>query len=197
MPTAPGRASKALVATITALVTIAGGTAALADQLTAHGDTLTSSPNVSVTACAVAHAFSGTANVSFQGSTHFAGGATVTVTAAPSSDAATAGITATGGTLTLPASWTNVSPDASTTISLSVPAGIVSGTYKIGTTASGNRAGGEHPVPVRLVQRDRELPGEHAPDRERSRHRERASDVRGRCDHHLHGERERCLRTGA
>ena len=33
-------------------------------------------------------------------------------------------------------------PNASTSISLSVPAGIATGTYKVGMTASGNRAGG-------------------------------------------------------
>ena len=105
----PGRASRALVATITSLLTIAGGTAALADQLVADGDTLTSGPNVSVTACGVAHAFTGSATVSFQGggnTPHFAGGAVVTLTAAPSAEAAAAGITATGGTLTLPTPWT-------------------------------------------------------------------------------------------
>ena len=141
----PGRSSKALVATITTLLTIAGGTAALADQLVADGDTLTSGPNVSVTACGVAHAFTGSATVSFQGggnTPHFAGGAVVTLTAAPSAEAAAAGITATGGTLTLPTPWTSASPNASTSISLSVPAGIATGTYKVGMTASGNRAGG-------------------------------------------------------
>jgi hypothetical protein len=145
MRTAPGRSSRTLVAAITALLTIAGGTAALADQFVTDGDTLTSGPNVSVTACGVAHAFSGTATISFQGgggTSHFANGAVVTVTAAPSVDAAAAGITATGGTLTLPTPWSNASPSASTSISLSVPAGIASGTYKVGMTASGNRAGG-------------------------------------------------------
>ena len=140
----PGRASRALVATITALLTIAGGTAALADQLVADGDTLTSGPNVSVTACGVAHAFTGSATVSFQGggnTPHFAGGAVVSMTAAPSAEAVAAGITATGGTLTLPASWGN-GGSTSTSISLSVPAGIATGTYKVGMTASGNRAGG-------------------------------------------------------
>jgi hypothetical protein len=142
----PRRASRALVATITALLTIAGGTAALADQLVTDGDTLTSGPNVSVTACGVAHAFTGSATVSFQGggnTPHFAGGAIVSMTAAPSAEAVAAGITATGGTLTLPASWgSGGSTSTSTSISLSVPAGIATGTYKVGMTASGNRAGG-------------------------------------------------------
>ena len=57
--------SRAFVATVTALLTIAGGTAALADQFVTDGDTLTSGPNVSVTACGVAHAFTGSATVSF------------------------------------------------------------------------------------------------------------------------------------
>ncbi len=144
MSTARGRSSKALVAAITTLLMISGGTSALADRVVADGDDLSSGPNVSVTACGVAHAFAGSATVSFQGggnTPHFAGGAVVTVTAAPSAEAAAAGITATGGTLTLPASWSGGS-SASTSISLSVPAGIASGTYKIDMTASGTRSGG-------------------------------------------------------
>ena len=145
MRTPSGRSSKALVAAVTALLTVTGGTTALADQFVADGDVLTSGPNVAITACAVAHAFTGTATVSFQGggsTAHFAGSATVTVTATPSAEAAAAGITAAGGTMTLPTSWSNASSNASTSISLAVPAGVATGTYKIGMTASGNRSGG-------------------------------------------------------
>ena len=145
MRTSSGRSSKALAAAVTALLTITGGTTALADQFVADGDLLTSGPNVSITACPVAHAFTGQATVSFQGggsTPHFASGAVVTVTAAPSAAAAAAGIIAAGGTLTLPAPWNNASSSASTSISLAVPAGIATGTYKMGMSASGNRNGG-------------------------------------------------------
>ena len=174
MRTASGRSSRALVAAITALLTTVGGTVALADQFVTDGDTLTSGPNVSVSACGVAHSFSGTATVSFQGgggTSHFANGAVVTVTATPSVEAVAAGITATGGTLTLPTPWTNASPNA-----LDLDLALGSGRHRHGYV-QGRHDRQRQPgrrrrlVDLRLVQRERELPGEHAPDRERPGHR--------------------------
>ncbi|MGI8708072.1 MAG: HYR domain-containing protein [Actinomycetota bacterium] len=127
----------ALVA-LTAFVTVAMAPVAVADQFKSDGDILSGGLNASVTNCSISHNFTGEARIGFAGSTHFANGATVTISYTSLSPK----ITVTAGTLSLPNPWNSSSADRTRSISVHVDSGITSNIYQINGTATGNKAGG-------------------------------------------------------
>jgi hypothetical protein len=128
------------VSTLTALLVV-WGTVAAADTIQTDGDVLSGGLNIAITDCSIAHSYAGEAVISYGGSSHFANGANVSVAVTPASGAAAAGITASGGSVTLPNPW-NSGKTSKRSISVSVPSGIANGTYKVDTGASGAKAGG-------------------------------------------------------
>ena len=113
---------------------------ALADTVTADGDTLVTSSNISVTSCTAKLDFSGSATINYQGGTHFAsGGGTLNITYSAVSPVTVSG----PATKDLPSGWDSGS-DFYTFggITTTVPAGIANGTYKVTVTVSGPKQGG-------------------------------------------------------
>jgi len=128
-----------LAASLTFLV--ATGMPALADVVTADTDTVSSGfqKTVTITDCSVAHTNSAAAVIQYGGGvgSHFADGASVTVTATPNA----AGLTAVGGLVALPTPWDHLSPDKSVSTSITVPAHTATGSYGVTLTASGLKVG--------------------------------------------------------
>ena len=128
-----------------------GGVFAYADTVSADGDTVTPNNNLSYTPSAnfTAHcsdrgpAVAGVATIKFNGgqdtgrAPHYDPGATVTVTDVPDAAGAAAGITASGGTGTVPATWDTFGESFGVPISTTVPPTVPDGTYVMNVTASG------------------------------------------------------------
>ena len=130
---------------------VLGAVFAYADTVNADGDTVTPNNNLSYTPNAgfTAHcsdrgsAVAGVATITFNGgretgrAPHYDPGATVTVTDVPDAAGAAAGITASGGTGTVPASWDTFGQTFGVPISTTVPMTVPDGTYVMTVTASG------------------------------------------------------------
>lgn len=129
----------ALLSALFLLVTGAG--IAYADEVKADGDTVSASGtgvNVTVTGSrCLGYVSEGMAYVKFNGSDHFADGASVTVVVDPETAADSVGITATGGTYTMPNPWQANSPDHGLPLSVRVPSSVPDGGYTVWVTVSG------------------------------------------------------------
>src|SRR4051812_18969925 len=79
----------------------------------------------------------GAVTIKFNGTIHFDSGATVTVTAAPDTDAAAAGITASGSTAVVPTPWDTPQQTFAAPITTTVPASVPDGSYTVNVTATG------------------------------------------------------------
>lgn len=119
---------------------------ALADGVAVDGDTAKSSNNLqyqtsansSHQACSArGTAVAGQVVVTYNGNRHFNVGATVTATVTPSAAATAAGITATGGSAVVPASYNSNGDTFTIAISTTVPASAPDGTYSIAVETSG------------------------------------------------------------
>lgn len=128
--------------------------AALADGTAVDGDTAKSSNNVQYqpTANAASEACStrgsavaGRVRVTYNGGTHFTVGGTVTASVTPSAEAAAAGITASGGSATVPAGYNANGDTFDIAISTTVPAAAGDGTYTISVVTSGAGTGSQAP----------------------------------------------------
>jgi hypothetical protein len=144
---------RAVVTTAATAVAIATtGSVAFADNLGPDGDTAKSGNNISygltattgVEACSTrGTAVNGVVDVNYQGSSHFDQGATVTITVTPragAGQAASVGITATGGSNTVPtgaSGWDGTSDKFSVGITTTTPASVPNGTYTLDVAASG------------------------------------------------------------
>jgi len=145
-----GRVSLIIGTLVAALTLVA---VAYADQVQVDGDTATNGNNVSYKATPGAGdeacstrgtAVAGRVSINYQGNTHYNPSSTVTVTVTPNANALAAGITATGGTATVPSGWagTNTSGSSSFTVAISttVPttaANATGSTYTMTVKASG------------------------------------------------------------
>jgi hypothetical protein len=130
------------MAVMTALFVMVSGAFALADNITADGDTVTviGDPNVQLSNCSSAQTLFGSAKIAFQGgggTDHFAGGATLTVVVTAESP-----VTAVGpATTTLPATWASGITHTFSGVNTTVPAG-TTGTHKVTVEVSGAKTGG-------------------------------------------------------
>lgn len=138
------RISVPLIAALTVIFTVALSAVAVADDITADGDTVSPSPNIAISDCTVLpKTFGGSATIKYSGNNHFASGANLTLSVTPDQAATTAGITASGpSSTTLPDPWGSGGTHTVTGYSTTIPAGIAMGTYKITYGASGAKAGG-------------------------------------------------------
>ncbi|MDP9326787.1 MAG: HYR domain-containing protein [Actinomycetota bacterium] len=132
------RISRTALVALTAFFTVAATATAFADSLQSDGDVLSGGLSASISNCLVSHDFTGQARISASGSTHFAGGAIVTISYTSPSPK----ITVTGGNVTLSNPWNNASTDKTRSIGVHVDSGITNGTYHIDGSATGNKAGG-------------------------------------------------------
>ena len=125
--------------TIVASLAMAG--MASADTLTADGDVLVNSPNISIDTeaeCdALPHTYTGAATLAWQGNTHYNNGATVTVSSDPDAAADAAGITVGAASTWTVTGWDRNTDTHDFATSVSVPAGIADGPYKVDVTGSG------------------------------------------------------------
>jgi hypothetical protein len=136
-----GRVSLILATAVAGLGVIA---TAYADNVNADGDTVASPDNINYNnnggpndrACNTrGSAVPGSARMAFGGSAHFGAGQTVTVTVTPSVGAAAQGITASGGTGTVPSPWAG-GGNFTVAISTTVPATAANGSYLVAVSAS-------------------------------------------------------------
>lgn len=125
-------------------------TAVYADQVSIDGDTAKVGNNIAyldtaspgAEACSTrGTAVAGLVTISYQGGNHFTAGANVTVSVVPDAAAATAGITASGGTATVPNPWGS-SGTFTRAISITTPASAANAVYTVNVTVSGPGTGG-------------------------------------------------------
>ncbi len=137
-----------LIELMVAVVAVVVVGVALADQVAVDGDTAKTTFNIayadtsspSARACSdTRNAIAGNVRVSYNGNTHYNSGSTVTVTVTPSAAATTAGITATGGSATVPSgtSWDGSGDFFDIAISTTVPSTVANATYSIAVKTSG------------------------------------------------------------
>ena len=124
--------------------------AALADQLQADGDTSVPPGNISYTVGGTGNSHlcttrgtpvPGSTVVTRSGATHFTAGETVTVTPSPDAAGVAAGITSTGGSVSVPSPWNTNGQTFSRAISTTVPSTAGDGTYTIDIVAVGVTSG--------------------------------------------------------
>ena len=136
--------SRALVVlTALSLVLMSVGTA-LADTINPEGDVLHSDTNLNISGVACSQLTWATkAIIKYSGGSHFADSAVVSVSSAPDTAAAAAGITTAGnGDITMPSNWASAANSESRAdqvhnMSVILPANLPDGTYKINMTATG------------------------------------------------------------
>ena len=137
-----------VLAVVLGAVVFAG--VALADQLQTDGDTSVPPGNISYTVggSGNSHLCStrgtpvpGTTVVTRNGSTHFTAGETVTVTPTPDAAGVAAGISSTGGSVSVPSPWNTNGQTFSRPISTTVPSTAGDATYTIDIVAVGGASG--------------------------------------------------------
>jgi len=128
-----------------------GAVVASADTVSADGDTVKPNNNLGYTPAANftercssrGTAVAGLATIKFNGgretgrAPHYDPGATVTVTVSPDAAGAAAGISATGGTGTVPDPWDSFDQTFTAPLTTTVPLTVPNGTYTMTVTASG------------------------------------------------------------
>ena len=128
--------------------------AALADGVQTDGDIATTNNNVQYQPTANAaneacstrgSAVAGRVTVTYNGGSHFTVGGPVTATVTPSAEATSAGITASGGSATVPAGYDGNGDSFSIAISTTVPTTAGDGTYTINVVTSGPGSGSQAP----------------------------------------------------
>ena len=123
---------------------------ALADQLQIDGDTSVPPNNISYTVGGTGNShlcstrgtpISGVSEITYNGSTHYTAGETVTVTATPDAAGLAAGITSTGGAVTVSTPWNTNGQKFTRAISTNVPSTASDAVYTITVTAVGGTSG--------------------------------------------------------
>jgi hypothetical protein len=136
----------AVLATMAMMMLTAG--IARADNLTADGDTVSSDggngTNLAVegSECLTDYVSVGRAELTYNGSTHFASGSVVTATSTVDAAGVAAGVAASGGTHTMPSPWDKDSVDQGPAISVTVPKTTLDGTYGVTVVVSGTNTSG-------------------------------------------------------
>jgi hypothetical protein len=117
---------------------------AYADTISGDGDVNAGTNNVAYGSAAFQNPCSsrgtpvnGFATIKFNGTTHYDVGATVTVTATPDAAAVGAGITASGGSGTVPPPWNSKPQFFTVPITTTVPASVPDGAYTVNLKAVG------------------------------------------------------------
>jgi hypothetical protein len=138
------------VTVLAALSLFFGASLAYADTLSPDGDTAKNGNNITyldtaspgAEACSTrGTAVAGLVTVTYNGGTHFTPGATVTILATPDATATAAGITASGGTATVPSTWDANGLRFTGAISTTTQASAASSTYTVDVSVSGPGSG--------------------------------------------------------